>query len=116
MALGERLVEKTKIILKQKDTIKTQNKAYEDLHDLYIAEQTGRKEAEDKLALMQKGGVMYCVDQFDYVTDAIHFPAYHETTFEQDIPDDISRKYYQEVNGIFVRDEEKYKEYIRRVL
>jgi len=116
MALGERLVEKTKIILKQDKTIKTQNKEYEDLHDLYVAEQTGRKEAEDKLALMQKGGVMYCTDQLDFLTEAIHFPAYHETTFEQDIPDNILRGYHQMKDGIIERNEEKYKEYIRRVI
>ena len=116
MKLGERLVDKTKIISKHEKTIKLKEKEYQDLHDLYVAEQTGRKEAEDKLALYQKGGVMYCVDQFNFITEAIHFPAYHETTFEQDIPSDITRGYYSVKDGIIERNEEKYKEYIRRVL
>lgn len=118
MALGERLVEKTKTISKQDKIIKKWQKDYEKLEELYQTRGIRLTEAEDKLNLYQKGGVMYCPDQDNYVTEAIRFPAYHETTFEQDIHPAIGTRLYNQfrfikvVDGKMVKDPEKYRKYL----
>ena len=120
--LGSKLVEAQQKIKQLEHDLKEKNIDYKVLDSKFNAMSQEKDYWEQKFNLLQKGAVLYTMDQFDYIDNAVLIPAYFESTFVQVVPKEIgttiynANRFYKVVNGNIEIDIEKYNEYKRRLI